>query len=265
MSKSVPHAAEFARYYDLIYSDKDYSAEVALFDRLVGQHSDQTVKTVLDAGCGTGGHSLRLAELGYDVCGVDRSEGMLEMARQKAAPSRGSVEWIQQDIQSLDLDRRFDACGCFFAVLSFQLSNQAMRGALESIRRHLNPSGLLLGDLWYGPAVLTERPEKRLKITESGKRRVFKFSTPELDLSQHTNVVHQHIVVLDSGGRVEAEVKEAQAVRFWFPLELEAFLENAGFELLSMFAYPDPEKPLTPQDWDLGFVARAGASPSQAP
>ena len=257
MPKSLPHAADFARYYDLIYSDKDYPAEVALFDALVRKHAALPVKTVLDAGCGTGGHSLRLAELGYDVCGVDRSEGMLEIARGKPVPSRGSIEWVHQDLQDLDLGRTFDTCACFFAVLSFQLSNPQMKKALESIRRHLNPSGLLLGDLWYGPAVLTEGPEKRLKIIETDPHRVLKFSTPELDSLQHTNVVHQHIVVLDSDGRVEAEVEEAQAVRFWFPLELEAFLENAGFEVMSLFAYPDPDRSPTPHDWDLGFIARA--------
>ena len=61
--------------------------------------------------------------------------------------------------------------------------------------------------------------------------------------------------------RLRGELKSLETE----PLELEAFLENAGFELLSTFAYPNPEKPLTPHDWDLGFVARAGASPSQAP
>lgn len=257
MPNPHPHAADFARYYDLIYSDKDYPAEVALFNSLVRKHATRPTQTVLDAGCGTGGHSLRLAELGYDVCGVDRSEAMLELARQKGSPSRGSVEWIQQDLQSLDLGRSFDACGCFFAVLSFQLSNDQMRAALEGIRRHLDDEGLLLGDLWYGPAVLSEGPEKRLKTLEKDGRRILKYSTPELDALRHINVVHQHVVILDGDGRIEAEVKEAQAVRFWFPLELEAFLESAGFELLQLFAYPDPKKPPTIRDWDLGFVARA--------
>lgn len=40
----------------------------------------------LDLGTGTGFLALLLAELGYDVLGVDIAEGMIAVARQKAAP-----------------------------------------------------------------------------------------------------------------------------------------------------------------------------------
>src|SRR5207302_6270224 len=39
---------------------------------------------LLDVGCGTGVLALRLAELGYDVVGLDPSEGMLEVMRRRA-------------------------------------------------------------------------------------------------------------------------------------------------------------------------------------
>lgn len=249
--------AEFAKYYDFLYADKDYDAEVELFDALVARYAKGEANTVLDAGCGTGEHSLRLAERGYRVTGVDRSLDMLDIARGKPQPSEGEVEWIHQDLQSLSLDRRFDVCGAFFAVLSFQISNLEMARALSNIRRHLNPSGLLLADLWYGPAVLSEGPENRLKILEASGKRILKYSTPELDAFHHTNVVHQHVIVLDSEDRQVAEIKESQTVRFWFPQELTAFLEGQGFEVLHLFAYPDADKTPTTSDWDLGFVARA--------
>lgn len=256
MPKPVPHAAEFASYYDLIYADKDYAAEVALFDRLVKRYADGPVETVLDAGCGTGGHALGLAELGYRVCGADRSEGMLAVARAKSQPVGNPVDWVRQDLRSLDLGRSFDACGAFFAVLSFQLENDEMAQTLANLRRHLAPDGLLLGDVWYGPAVLTEGPENRLKVLEAGGHRVLKYATPGLDTFRHTNVVHQHVVVMDRESKVVAEFEEQQEVRFWFPQELHAFLERAGFEVLSLFAYPDDSRTPTSSDWDLGFVAR---------
>lgn len=39
---------------------------------------------IVDLGCGTGSLSLLLAEAGHDVCGVDLSAGMLEVAKKKA-------------------------------------------------------------------------------------------------------------------------------------------------------------------------------------
>jgi SAM-dependent methyltransferase len=259
MSKPVPHEAgfaEFASYYDLIYGDKDYPAEVGLFDRLVKRYAAGDIESVLDAGCGTGGHSLGLAELGYRVCGADRSESMLQVARGKPQPAGNPVEWVQQDLRSLDLDRKFDACGAFFAVLSFQLENADMADALARLRRHLAPGGLLLGDVWYGPTVLSQGLENRLKVIEAEGHRVLKYATPELDTFRHTNVVHQHVIVMDRNAKIVNEFEERQEVRFFFPQELVAFLEQAGFEVLRFFAYPDESREPTSSDWDLGFVAR---------
>jgi ubiquinone/menaquinone biosynthesis C-methylase UbiE len=50
---------------------------------------------VLDVGCGTGRHAMRLADAGASVTGVDFSAGMLEKARAK--PLASKVRFIQQD------------------------------------------------------------------------------------------------------------------------------------------------------------------------
>lgn len=46
----------------------------------------QAGETLLDVGCGTGNHLLMFKQLGLDVCGVDPSEPMLEVAREKLGP-----------------------------------------------------------------------------------------------------------------------------------------------------------------------------------
>ena len=70
--------AAYAQQYDLLYQDKDYDAEVALLERLFHAH-DLEGMAVLDLGCGTGQHAIRLAQRGYDVTGVDRSPEMLRI------------------------------------------------------------------------------------------------------------------------------------------------------------------------------------------
>ena len=66
----------YAQQYDLLYQGKNYDAEVALLERLFAKH-DLTGNAVLDLGCGTGQHAIRLARRGYEVTGVDRSPEML--------------------------------------------------------------------------------------------------------------------------------------------------------------------------------------------
>ena len=64
---------EFASYYDLIYRDKDYKAEVEFVLKTLGSPLAERTR-ILDLGCGTGKHALELASLGFDVLGIDISK-----------------------------------------------------------------------------------------------------------------------------------------------------------------------------------------------
>ena len=75
----------YSCYYNLLYKDKDYAGEAEYIHRLVNAHHPHA-KTLLDLGCGTGKPALLLAQAGYRVTGVDRSEEMLAAA---PAPRRG--------------------------------------------------------------------------------------------------------------------------------------------------------------------------------
>lgn len=78
--------------------------EEPVVDRMCG---DVTGKRVIDLGCGTGRHALRLADRGASVVGVDFSEGMLAEARRK--PGAPRVRFVAHDLRApLDLGEEFD-------------------------------------------------------------------------------------------------------------------------------------------------------------
>jgi SAM-dependent methyltransferase len=58
---------------------------------------------ILDAGCGPGVHSVRVARAGYRVCAIDISQTMLDEARKRvdAAGVSASVEFQQEDLTHL--------------------------------------------------------------------------------------------------------------------------------------------------------------------
>src|SRR5262249_50342723 len=150
----------YAASYDVLYRDKDYLAECALLGRVFQKYGEGSIKSILDLGCGTGNHSIPLAQQGYEVVGVDRSADMIALARNKATQGRieKSVLFHQGDLRSTDLGRRFDAVLMMFAVLGYQRENADVLAALATAHRHLRKGGLLVFDIWYGPAVLHERP-----------------------------------------------------------------------------------------------------------
>jgi len=85
--------------------------------RLVSQRA--FAGAVLDAGCGTGEHTLLVASLGLSVLGVDVAETALAMAREKAAARGLPAEFAPADALHLErLGRTFDTvldCGLFHA------------------------------------------------------------------------------------------------------------------------------------------------------
>lgn len=67
--------------------------------------------TILDVGCGTGRHALELAKRGYKVTAIDLSEGMLNVARAKAAIDGLKIEFVQADATDFKTDPH-DAAIC---------------------------------------------------------------------------------------------------------------------------------------------------------
>lgn len=249
-----------AAYYDALYRDKDYGAECAFLERIFVALARRPVRTVLDLGCGTGGHALRLAARGYLVTGVDRSTTMLGEARRKAIEAtleqQERLRFLQADIQDLDLRATFDAVVAMFGVMGYQTRTGALLGALGAARRHVEPGGLFVFDGWFGPAVLTQGPTHRHKIVQRDGEQIVRFASPTLDVLQHTVLVRYTILRLKDD-RVLDEVDESHRVRFFFPREIAHFLRETGFDLLRLCPFMSIDRDLTTQEWNFTAIAKA--------
>ena len=244
----------YAQYYDRLYLEKDYGGECDFLEQILQRFSGNPILSILDLGCGTGGHALPLAQRGYDVTGVDRSEQMLAIAKAKATRANLSVEFQQGDIRTLDLGRTFDAVIAMFAVMSYQTTNDDLAAAFHTTRHHLKPRGLFVFDCWFGPAVLTQRPSDRYKIVEVNGERIIRFASPVLDILQHTVQVNFKILRLRNGQVVD-EVDESHLMRFLFPQEIAYYLAEAGFKLLKLCPFMELNRQPTEQDWNVTVVA----------
>lgn len=90
---------EYAEYYDLMYKDKDYEKEVDFIEEVLRKYSKFSVKKILDAGCGTGGHAIPLAKRGYEVVGFDSLKSMIKKAREKAKAINANVRFSIADLR----------------------------------------------------------------------------------------------------------------------------------------------------------------------
>lgn len=255
---STPFGSIYSDAYDLLYRDKDYKSECDLIERLFQRYAQAKVSTVLDLGCGTGNHVFGMSERGYSVTGVDRSEGMLAIAQQRLSTVQRSesIRFQPGDIRNVDLGEQFDAALIMFAVLGYQTTNADVISALKTARRHLKSGALLIFDVWYGPAVLRERPGDRFKIIPTEEGRILRVASGQLDVSRHSCDVRFHLWRM-SKDRLIAETEETHRMRYFFPLELDLFLSNSGFSLVRIGAFPDFDKDPDESTWNVTTVARA--------
>ena len=251
----IVFSSAYADAYDSVYATKDYSRECDILESVFTRDAGSTVSSVLDLGCGTGSHSSELARRGYRVVGVDRSPSMLALARKRALEAGLEIPFVESDLRELALEESFDAVLMMFAVLSYQCTNADVLAALQTARRHLKPGGLLVGDVWYGPAVLNEKPTDRIKTVTAGDKKIIRMASGSLDVRQHLCHVAYEIISIREA-TITGEAHETHTVRFFFPMELEFFCAQSGFELLALDAFPEIEKPADETTWNALFVAR---------
>jgi SAM-dependent methyltransferase len=254
----MPVFDAYSHYYDLLYRDKDYAAEAQFVHDLVARHLPGA-RSVLDLGCGTGRHDLLLAELGYQVTGVDLSEKMVQLAQKAAlrdAPAARRPGFLAGDARSVRLDRSFDVVLSLFHVMCYQAGNQDLAAAFATVRAHLKPGGIFIFDCWYGPAVLTERPAVRIKRLEEDGCSVIRVAEPVMHPNLNLVDVNYQVLVKDTATGEVQELRESHRMRYLFRPELELLLAQAGLAIEDAFEWMTGREPGF-DTWGVCFVVKA--------
>ncbi|MCK4793217.1 MAG: methyltransferase domain-containing protein [Desulfobacteraceae bacterium] len=250
--------ADYARYYNLLYKDKDYAAEADYVDLLI-QKFQPGARTILDLGCGTGEHDFILAEKGYNVIGIDHSEEMLTEAKRHVSSLNPSITksltFHHGDIRDLHLGRMFDAALALFHVISYQSTNADLRQAFETAATHLKHGGVFIFDCWYGPGVLSDPPTVRVKELEDEAIAITRIAKPVMHLHENFVDVHYHVFIRDKETQQVEEIKELHRMRYLFQPEVEMLLEASGFEPIAFMGFMKEEPPRR-GEWNAFFVGR---------
>jgi len=247
---------KYAAYYDVIYSDKDYKAECDFAEQIFQKYSPGQISTILELGCGTGGHAIPLAQKGYRVSGIDISEAMIAKARKKAEDANLKLHFQVMDLRSFNLDRTFDACIGMFAVIGYMTDTRDVLSALRSVRKHLGSDSLFIFDFWNGLAVLRILPSVRVKTVDDKELKIIRIAQPELEAINHICQVHYHILVIQNNTLVD-EFKETHTIRYYFPQEMTHYLEDAEFEVLRICPFLDLGGKVDENVWNITVIAKA--------
>src|SRR6266568_1699004 len=166
----------------------------------------------LDVGCGTGRLLLDYLADGIDIDGVDSSPEMLEICRQRAQKLGLQPTLYQQNMQALDLARRYRTI--IVPSSSFQLLTDPLDAA-ETMRRflrHLEPGGTLVMPLmipWDGhttePGVTVDWELVAERVRPDDGLLIRRWARATYDLAQQFEHTEDRYEVVREGEIVEVE------------------------------------------------------------
>lgn len=193
--KEKTNSYEFAKVYDQIteQSQEEWLNLILKIARL----EKMEFENILDLGTGTGKMAIAFAELGCRVTGIDQSQEMLKVAREKSW-TVPHIDWVCKKIEQFKPKEKFDLI-VSVDVFNHFLKPKTMETICKEARKHLKEKGLLvfniatkrhvqdmLDSLGYGDIVNSDTEfiwldelngaewKIRLKVLERTKGNLFK-------------------------------------------------------------------------------------------
>ena len=160
----------FADIYERLMADVPYDEWTGRIMELLAE-GDIRGGLCADLACGTGSITRRLLAKGFDMIGIDISEEMLRIAREREMTLKGSdinkdteeerqeILYLQQDIRSFELYGTVRAVICACDSINYILRPDEVEQVLSLVNNYLDPGGMLILDFhtpYYFSEVLGE-------------------------------------------------------------------------------------------------------------
>ena len=188
------------------------------------------IRTAIDAGCGTGFHSILLAQLGVHVTAVDVSSQMLKEVERHAADLHVSIKRVESTFQELQSHvwGEFDALFCMGNSLAHVLDQQELKLSFKNFFSVLKPGGaLFLQSLNYDRIMM--KRERVQSIKESGETTFVRFYDYDED------AVLFNILTINRTNNGAKQTLNTIRLRPILRNELVLLLEEAGFVSVNVY------------------------------
>lgn len=215
---------DLIEYYDEFQNSLfNYAEESEIISNILKENS---AKSVADVGCGTGTHLIHLAKKGYQCTGIDLSQEMLKAAEEKADKAGLDIRFKQADARKSlvleDFQEKFDACIWIRATLS---SLEDIQSALETERRILKPSGIMIFDIIHPDGEIYETEILNMDLIGQGHTAV-RFNNFNI---RYPKVFYQSACFIQTGESIKIIPNNLELIMMELR-DVKDILEKAGFK-----------------------------------
>lgn len=135
---------DLAKYYDLIYSFKDYKTEAKKIKLLIKEYKKSSGKDLLEIACGTGKHLSYLKDK-FSILATDANKAMLAVAKRNIP----DITFKQANMIDFDLEKTFDVILCLFSSIGYVKNYENLSKTIENFARHLKKGGVVIIEPWF--------------------------------------------------------------------------------------------------------------------
>jgi 2-polyprenyl-3-methyl-5-hydroxy-6-metoxy-1,4-benzoquinol methylase len=132
-----------SRYYHLLYQHRDEQEALNFIQLLIDHLGPKPGATMLDVACGKGRHSKALAEMGFDVTGIDLSEDSISEAKMDESDS---LHFYQHDMRLPFWINYYHFAFNFFTSFGYFKTRREHDNAFRTIAQSLKPGGVFVID-----------------------------------------------------------------------------------------------------------------------
>jgi ubiquinone/menaquinone biosynthesis C-methylase UbiE len=190
MTKQLLHN-QLAKYYDRIYSFKDYLDEAVRLQNLIIKYLESGGNSLLDVACGTGLHLKHLRD-DFSCTGVDVSKSMLKIARKNAK----GVTFKEADMKTLRLGKQFDVIVCLLSSIGYVKTAASLEKTICNFSKHLKKGGLALIEPSH-PKSAYVSGEPRITTYDGKEAKIARVNFTKI--RQSTAVLNMHILIAERG------------------------------------------------------------------
>ena len=137
--------ADFAAVYDEFMEDTPYDEWAGVIADKLNKYGI-TDGIVADLGAGTGEMTRRLAAMGYDMIGIDNSEEMLAIAKEKGLSATDDILYLCQDMREFELYGTVRAIVSVCDCVNYILDEDELTQVFKLCNNYLDPGGVLIFD-----------------------------------------------------------------------------------------------------------------------
>ncbi|MBS4199739.1 class I SAM-dependent methyltransferase [Bacillus sp. FJAT-49732] len=220
-----------AYVYDFLMMEVPYSNWLEYLNNEKKRYSVEGNR-ILDLACGTGELSVLLAEAEFDVTGVDISDDMLMVAREKAERKGLNIHLYEQDMTQLEGLGTFDIISIFCDSLNYLHTQEDVQKTFSNVYAHLNDNSIFLFDV-HSPYKINQFINESYSLAEDEVSYIWTSFPGEHPLSIEHELT---FFVLDEKSGKYDRFDEIHKQRTYTTDQYIKWLTEAGFAIKSITA-----------------------------